>query len=135
MLIIGHFNFGLTIAFFRRLRAHGIHLRRLIYLSKEEFKFLKLLKARFLKKRRRFSKRREARSFTAKKELLECPASEDLYQANGNGQLCYEPTNIGFAWDSALWRWRRVKEYHRDLRDMDGDNRVELRAVYELMHS
>jgi len=39
---------------FRRVQAHGIHLRRLVYLSEEEFKFLKLLRFDFLKKARGF---------------------------------------------------------------------------------
>ena len=38
----------------RRIQAYGIHLRRLVYLSKEEFKFLKFLRFCFLKKARKF---------------------------------------------------------------------------------
>ncbi len=119
----------------RRVRAQGIHLRRLIYLCKEEFKFLKLLKGRYLRKRGRFSEKRRATDFAVKKEPVECHGNQDLYETNGDGYPCYEPTNIEFTRDSALWRWRRVKEYHQDLHDMNGDNGTELRAVYELMHS
>ena len=98
-----------------RVKEEGIHLRRLIYLTEEEFKFLKILRFEFLRKTGQFFKKGLNRSPEAEKEPQGCPESEDDSQSNGNGYASYEATNIGFTWDSLYWSWRRVKEFHNSL--------------------
>jgi hypothetical protein len=37
--------------------------------------------------------------------------------------LSYEPTNILSVYESDYWRWRRVKEYYKEIEDIDWDRR------------
>ena len=119
----------------RRVQAHGIHLRRLVYLSEEEFKFLKLLRFDFLKKARGFFEKQPRTRFLTKKQPLECPVNKDLLPRIDNHVPCYEPTNIVNTRDSLFWGWRRVREFYRDyLLDMEQDDDGKERQVYELMY-
>lgn len=115
------------------VKEHGIHLFKLIYLNKEEFNLLKRLRLAFLKRARRFFKKEPKPRSLAKKDILECPTTKD--PSGGNGKICpsYESTSIHYTRDSLLWGWRRVKEYFRDLFDMD--NASATREVYALMHT
>ena len=119
----------------RRIQAHGIHLRRLVYLSEEEFKFLKLLRFDFLKKARRFFEKQPRTKFLTKKQPLECPTNRDLLPRIANHHIsCYEPTNIVNTRDSLFWSWRRVREFYRDYLDIEQDDASKERQVYKLMY-
>jgi hypothetical protein len=119
----------------RRIQAHGIHLRRLVYLSKEEFKFLKLLRFNFLKKARRFFEKQPRTKFLTKKQPLGCPTNRDFLPRIDNNHISYyEPTNIVNTRDSLFWSWRRVKEFYRDYLDIEQESKKKERQVYELMY-
>ncbi len=107
----------------RIVQAQGIHLKRLVYLTGEEFKFLRLLRKRFLKKISRFFPKQPKADALAKKQALGCPRNEDLRPGIDNYTSCYEPTNIVNTRDSLFWRWRRVKEYYKEFLDMDGNDK------------
>jgi len=102
-----------------RVQAQGIHLRRLVYLTKEEFQFLRSLRERFLKRRRRFFEKPPRTRFVAKKQPLVCPTNNALLPGIDRCIPCYEPANIDVTRDSLFWRWRRVKEYYRDFLGME----------------
>ena len=94
----------------QRLQAHGIHPRveRLIYLTEEEFKFLKRLKVRFCKRASRFFPRPQK----VKKEVSE-KAIEGRSLTRGNNIK----STKGFIYqkEAMCWRWQRVKEYYEEL--------------------
>jgi hypothetical protein len=117
----------------RRVQAHGIHLRRLVYLSKEEFKFLRLLRKSFLKRTRQFFIKPPRTRFVTKKEASGYPTNGDLRSRIDNHTPCYEPTNIDATRNSLFWRWRRVKEYYRDFLGMEDNGQA--KEVYALIHS
>ena len=118
---------------FRRVQAHGIHLSRLIYLSGEEFKFLKVLRENFLKKVRGFFEKPPKTRVVAEKQLITVPTRGDLQSRIDNHTLCYEPTNMVTTRDALFWGWRRVNEYCRDflIREDNG----EAKEACALMHS
>lgn len=115
------------------VKEHGIHLSKLIYLSKEEFKFLRHLRFCFLKRARSFFKKQPKAESSAKKQALQRPTTKDLAQGNGKIYPCYEATPMHYTRDSLFWGWRRVKEYFRDLLDMD--NISATREVYALINT
>ena len=115
------------------IQAQGIHLRRLVYLSEEEFNFLKLLRFDFLKRARGFFQKQPRRHFVVKKESLIAPRNEDLKPSIDNHTACYEPTNIINTRDSLFWAWSRVKEYYRDF--LVPEENGEAKEVYALLHS
>jgi len=116
-----------------RVQAHGIHLSRLIYLSEEEFKFLKVLRENFLKQVRGFFEKPLKTRVAAEKQPIVSPTTVDLLSGIDNHTRCYEPTNILATRNSLFWSWRRVNEYCRDflIREDNG----ELKEVYALIHS
>ena len=116
-----------------RVQAHGIHLSRLIYLSKEEFKFLKVLRENFLKKVRGFFEKPPKTRVAARKHPVVSPVTVDLSSRIDNHTRCYEPTNMVTTRDALFWGWRRVNEYCRDflIREDNG----EAKEVYALIHS
>ena len=118
---------------FWRVQAHGIHLSRLIYLSEEEFKFLKVLRGNFLKKVRGFFEKPPKTRTAAEKQPIVSPTTVDLSSRIDNHARCYEPTNMVTTRDALFWGWRRVNEYCRDflIREDNG----EAKEVYALMHS
>ena len=117
----------------RRVQAHGIHLRRLVYLSKEEFKFLRLLRVDFLKRLHRFFEKQPKAISVTKKQPLLSPTCEDLKPRIDNHTPCYEPTNIMATRDCLFWAWRRVKEYYRDFLDLEDNSKA--KEVYAIIHS
>ena len=117
----------------RRVQAHGIHLFRLLYLSKEEFKFLKVLRENFLKKVRGFLEKPPKTKAVAGKQPIVSPATVDLSSRIDNHARCYEPTNILATRNSLFWSWRRVNEYCRDF--LTKEDNGEAKEVYALMHS
>ncbi len=116
-----------------RVQAHGIHLSRLLYLSEEEFKFLKVLRENFLKKVRGFFKKSPKTKAVARKQPTASPKSADLLSGIDNHTRCYEPTNILATRNSLFWSWRRVREYYRDF--LVPEENGESKEVYALMHS
>jgi len=54
----------------RRVQAQGNHLRRLVYLTEEEFRFLKVLRFDFLKRAGYFFKKPPKVGSVAQKEAL-----------------------------------------------------------------
>ena len=116
-----------------RVQAHGIHLFRLLYLSEEEFKFLKVLRGNFLKKVLGFFEKPPKTRVVAEEQLITGPTRGDLQSRIDNNTLCYEPTNMVTTRDALFWGWRRVNEYCRDflIREDNG----EAKEVYALMHS
>lgn len=93
-----------------RLWAQGIHLTRLIYISREEFGFLKDLKKRFerstgFRKYEEENRKVEKKSECQQKEIVE----EKVVRK-------YEASKIWATRNSLLWGWRRVNEYYRELR-------------------
>jgi hypothetical protein len=121
------------LTFFWRVQAQGIHLRRLVYLSDEEFKFLKLLRFDFLKRARRFFEKQPEAGIVAKKQALGNSARDDLLPRIDNHTSCYEPTNMINTRDCLFWSWRRVKEYCRDF--LVREDNGEAKEVYALIHS
>jgi hypothetical protein len=115
------------------VQEQGTHLSKLIYLNKEEFNLLKVLRFDFLKRTRRFFENLPKSHFVTQKHRLECPVTQDLNQGNGNTCPDYEPTNILLTRNSLFWRWRRVKEYYRDF--LDKEDNGEAKEVYALIHS
>jgi len=110
----------------RRVQAQGIHLERLVFLSREEFEFLKVLRVDFLKRVGYFGEKPPKGRKGYKKEALRGSTSEDLKSGRGNYTPCYEPTNILATRDSLYWSWRRVSEYYRDFLDEEDGKRKEV---------
>ena len=117
-----------TVSNFRRGQAQGIQVCRLIYLSEEEFEFLKVKRVDFLKRVGYFLKKPSRVKKVFKKEALRGFLNEDSYECASNMDEhthlkvgidnytpCYESTNIHSTRDSLFWSWRRVSEYFRDL--------------------
>ena len=118
---------------FRTVQEQGIHLRRLIYLTEEEFKLLELLKKRFLKRIGRFSKGSYSKAFP-RKAFLKSPERKDLRQDNYIIPFLYEPTNIDYTRESLYWSWRRVKEYYENIFQEEGMN-IKIQQARRLMYS
>ena len=118
---------------FWRVQAHGIHLSRLIYLSEEEFKFLKVLRENFLKKARGFFEKPPKTRAVAEKQPIVNPASKDFIGGIDNYALSYEPTNIVATRNCLFWSWRRVREYYRDF--LVPEENGEAKEVAALLHS
>jgi len=106
----------------------------LIYLSKEEFKYIKVLKERFLKRAHGFFKKAPRARFVGKREALESLRSKDFLPGNGNIFPCYESTNILQTRYSLFWSWRRVKRYYDELFEEENIQKNRER-VKELIHS
>ena len=77
-------------------------------------------------------KRIGSKVFLSLKELVESVKVCDLITPRGNQkklklfskepeiieqQHAYEPSNIASIYDSSIWRWRRVTEWHRYIND------------------
>ena len=116
-----------------RVQAHGIHLCRLLYLSEEEFKFLKVLRENFLNKVRGFFEKPQKIRTAAEKQPIVSLTTVDLSSGIDNHARCYEPTNMVTTRDALFWGWRRVNEYCRDF--LTKEDNSEAREVYALMHS
>jgi hypothetical protein len=110
----------------RRVQAQGIQVFRLIYLSGEEFEFLKLKRLEFLKRVGYFGKKPPEGRKGGKKEALRGSTNEDHKTGRGKYTPCYEPTNIEATRDSLFWSWRRVSEYYRDFLDEEDGKRKEV---------
>ena len=108
-------------------------MSRLLYLSEEEFKFLKVLRENFLKKVRGFFEKPPKTRAVAEKQPIVNPKSADLLSGIDNHTRCYEPTNILATRNSLFWSWRRVEEYCRDF--LVPEENGEAKEVYALMHS
>ena len=129
---------------FRRVKVQGIQVRRLVYISKEEFRLLKVLRFKFLRRRWRFFEEQfkvglsactaQAGS-VAKEQALQCATSKDIWQGKGITTSCFGSTNIIFTQNSLFYRWKRVEEYYKDLLDRDEDTKEKIRQVRELMYS
>lgn len=104
----------------------------MIYLSEEEFEFLKLKRLEFLKRVGYFGKKPPEGRKGGKKEALRGSTNEDSYKCIRISRLvgkytpCYEPTNIEATRDSLFWSWRRVSEYYRDFLDEEDGKRKEV---------
>ena len=133
MLKIGHSYLASAYILFWRVQAHGIHLFRLLYLSEEEFKFLKVLRGNFLKKACGFFEKPPKTKAVAGKQSIVSPTTVDFSSRVDNHTLCYEPTNILATRNSLFWSWRRVKEYCRDF--LVPEENGEAKEVYALIHS
>jgi hypothetical protein len=117
-----------------RVKEQGIQVFKLIYLSNEEFKFLRHLRLCFLKSAGKFFKKHPNVAPVAQKQALQCPINNDLKPSRGNHRIIsYESTSIHNAYDSLFWSWRRFKEYYRYLLHMDDDNNI--KQAYTLMYS
>ncbi|MCM8774170.1 MAG: hypothetical protein NC820_05500 [Candidatus Omnitrophica bacterium] len=102
----------------------------LIFLSKEEFKFLKV---NFLKRVDRFFRESPKGQSLVNKQLLAYHTNKALSSRIDNHIPFYEPTNIVTTHNYLFWSLRRVKEYCRDfLDDMEQDNK--LKQAYRLMY-
>lgn len=114
---------------------------RLIYLSEEEFKFLKFLRLEFLKRTGKlFVELPGTLQSGTKEETLKCATRKDLRAGIGSYTPGYEPTDISATRDSLFWRWRRVSEYYRDLSEsgsieLERDGANKKRRVYKLRYS
>jgi len=100
----------------QRLQAHDIHPRveRLIYLTEEEFKFLKRLKVRFCKRASRFFPRPQK----VKKEVSEKAVERRFQEKQENdwAKSRYKTSDIAERRKEALyWSWQRVKEHYREM--------------------
>jgi len=95
----------------------------LVYLSAEEFEFLKLKRVEFLKRWDYFGEDRPKERLGGKSEAIGGCINEDLRGRIHNHTLCYEATNIHATRDSLFWSWRRVKEYYQDLEE-ESDSRM-----------
>ena len=116
-----------------RVQAHGIHLSRLLYLSEEEFKLLKVLRENFLKKVCGFFEKPPKTRAVTEEQPIAGSTSADFSSGIDSYTRCYEPTNILATRNSLFWRWRRVKEYCRDF--LVPEENGEAKEVAALLHS
>jgi len=100
-----------------RVQVQGIQVFKLVYLSEEEFEFLKLKRVEFLKRVGYFGEKLPEGRKVEKKDALGSPTNEDLKRGIHRYIPSYEPTNIFSTRDSILWSWRRVAEYYQDFLD------------------
>jgi len=111
----------------------------LIYLSEEEFEFLKLKRIEFLKKWGYFGEEGlkgrlggfilNGFTMNGKSEAIRGSINEDLRGKIHNHTPCYEATNIQATRDSLFWSWRRVKEYYRDLEEELDDKMKQMKKL------
>ena len=103
-----------------------------MYLGRKEFLFLKGLRNRFVGRLLEEEKGPgEAKTpLHSKNPLFISPLRDVLSPGRVNPSSYYEPTNASTVFDSLFWRWRRTREYFRDLLGMD-----HAKEVYELMVS
>ncbi len=128
---------------FWRVQAQGIHLSRLIYLSKEEYEELKELKRSFIKrasspkgevslKAKSLLKKHFCNFSNKRRTYLRDPRKSVSNETSPKGEqerlnppkaekketdrgFSYEGTNIYHTRESRFWSWRRVREYYREL--------------------
>ena len=112
------------------VKAHGIQVVKLLYLGRKEFRVLKELRDRFVG--RLPGERQglgEAKTpLHSENHLFISPLRDVLSPGIVNPSSDFEPTNASTVFDSLFWRWRRTREYFRDLLGMD-----HAKEVYELM--
>jgi hypothetical protein len=98
----------------QRLQEQGIHLERLIYLTKEEFKFFKRLRDNFLKRAAKYFK--EPRR--AIKTGADRPLQRRLTRKQGLGlvKIGHEFKRIWKNREDMYFRWIRVGEYYKELK-------------------
>ena len=115
-----------------RVKAHGIQVVKLFYLSKKEFLFLKELRDRFVGRLLGEGKGPgEAKTPPhSKNRWLLSPLRDVLSPGIENPASRYEPSMMWNTRDSFFWSWRRVDEYFRDLCGTDHQE-----EVHELMTS
>jgi len=101
----------------------------LVYLSEEEFEFLKLQRVEFLKRWGYFGEERPKERLGGKSEAIGGFLNEDLRGRIHNHTPCYEATNIHATRDSLFWGWRRVKEYYGELEEDLDDRMKELKKL------
>jgi hypothetical protein len=96
----------------------------LIYLSEEEFEFVKFKRLEFLKRVGYFEEKLSRGRKAEKGDALGSPTNEDLKRGihrytslKTQNSGCYEATNISSTRDSLFWSWRRVAEYYQDFLD------------------
>jgi hypothetical protein len=106
----------------RRVQAQGIQVFRLIYLSDEEFEFIKLKRLDYLGRSGCLEEESSREREDNKREAFRDSLNEDLkrgihdYVPLKNQNLgCYEPTNMIYTRDCLYWSWIRAYEYFRDL--------------------
>ncbi len=112
-----------------RVQAQGIQVFKLIYLSEEEFEFVKLKRLEFLKKGGYFEEEVPKGRKAEKEEALGSPTNEDLKRGIHRYIPCYEATNISSTRDSLFWSWRRVAEYYRDFLDEEQSETKEIIGI------
>jgi len=103
------------------VQTHGIHLSKLMYLSKDEFKKMRGLLRSFLGRARRSFK------VAPKKEAINSRKRryDKVTQERTNGMWHYEPTNIISTLElrsgneDLRRRWARVREYTNEVFDED----------------
>jgi len=100
-------------------------------LSSEDFKFLKVLRFKFLEKTAGFFKKPRKKKSAAKKQAITSPTTNDFTARIDNHTCCYEPTKIIATRNSLFWGWRRVKEYYRDFLSVEDNG--EAKEAYALM--
>ena len=112
------------------VKAHGIHVVNLCYLSSKEFKVLKKLRDRFVEKLWGGEKDSgEAKiPLSSKNHCFISPIRDVLNPGIGNSPSFYEATSVWNTRDSLFWSWRRAAEYFRTLSEMD-----HTKEFYELM--
>ena len=116
------------------VKAEGIQVCRIIYLSKEEFRILKILRGKFLKRTgNNYKKERKERN-VLEREALECPTMEDLREWIGRSTLDYELTDfMEDSRNSLFWGWRRVKEYYREISEKYFDEKNKIRIIRSII--
>ena len=116
------------------MQAQGIHLRRLIYISKEEYKILRGLRDSCLKRWERFFGRRSKPRTNGKKKRVGWPTRRDLDGRYNKILPGYEASKIWDTRDSMMWKWRRVREYYKEFVD-EKDEKAIKEKMYRLMYS
>jgi len=97
----------------QRLQEQGIHLERLIYLTKEEFLFFKKLRGDFLRKAARFFKK----PLGSKKERSQKPLKQRSYKQEGNDHgFRYRNSGTWLGRETLRWQWIRAYEYDKEIR-------------------
>ena len=109
-----------------RVKAHGIQVVRLFYLSRKELLFLKELRDRFvgglLVERKGPG---EAKTpIHSKISLFKSPTRDVLSPGRVNPPSFYESSSIWSTRDSILWGWRRATEYFGNLFEVDRTKEV-----------
>ena len=114
-----------------RVKAHGIQVVKLFYLSSKEFKVLRELRDKFVGRLlgERKGPGEAKKSGESKNHRFISPLRDVLGPGRNNPTSGYEATPIWNTRDSLFWGWRRTAEYFRDLFGMDNRDEKEAWAL------